>query len=213
MDTQDDGQKQVGDEPGESCSMGTGCPICDVGLAAMKSRFRPYLIGIGIGVLSWITFYGMGKALGTSTTMPKLAGTAIGVVSPQTVEANSYWSKYFNAEAGKVMFDWQFFLVVGLIGGALVGKRLINRDKFVEHVPPLWQSRFGSSRLLRYAAAFVGGVIMVFGARMAGGCTSGHGISGGLQLAVSSWTFFMAMFASGVVTAFALFGMKGRQHV
>ncbi|HAI10768.1 MAG TPA: hypothetical protein DCM28_03630, partial [Phycisphaerales bacterium] len=49
--------------------------------------------------------------------------------------------------------------------------------------------------------------------RMAGGCTSGHGISGGLQLAVSSWAFFFAMFGSGVVTAFALFGLKGRSHV
>lgn len=65
----------------------------------------------------------------------------------------------------------------------------------------------------RYAAAFFGGVILIYGARMAGGCTSGHGISGGLQLAVSSWIFFIAMFASGVVTAFALFGKEGRKHV
>ena len=54
---------------------------------------------------------------------------------------------------------------------------------------------------------------MLFGARMAGGCTSGHGISGGLQLAVSSWAFFIAMFASGLVTAFVLFGKEGRNHV
>ena len=54
---------------------------------------------------------------------------------------------------------------------------------------------------------------MLFGARMAGGCTSGHGISGGLQLALSSWTFFFAMFASGTFMAFTLFGTGGRQHV
>ena len=54
-------------------------------------------------------------------------------------------------------------------------------------------------------AAFVGGAIIMYGARMAGGCTSGHGISGSLQLAVSSWVFFLTMFAAGVVTALILF--------
>jgi uncharacterized membrane protein YedE/YeeE len=54
-------------------------------------------------------------------------------------------------------------------------------------------------------AAFIGGVVIIFGARLADGCTSGHGISGVLQLAVSSWTFFIVMFASGIVTAFILF--------
>jgi len=50
-----------------------------------------------------------------------------------------------------------------------------------------------------------GGVLVMNGARLAGGCTSGHGISGSLQLAVGSWTFFLVMFAAGTVTALALF--------
>jgi uncharacterized membrane protein YedE/YeeE len=53
--------------------------------------------------------------------------------------------------------------------------------------------------------AFLGGVIIMYGARMAGGCTSGHGISGSLQLAVSSWVFFLTMFAFGIGTALILF--------
>ena len=65
---------------------------------------------------------------------------------------------------------------------------------------------------LRYAMAFVGGVILMFGARLAGGCTSGHGISGSLQLAISGWTFFIAVFVAGIVTAFSLYG-KVRSHV
>jgi uncharacterized membrane protein YedE/YeeE len=48
-------------------------------------------------------------------------------------------------------------------------------------------------------------VVIIFGARLADGCTSGHGISGSLQLAVSSWTFFLVMFASGIATAFVIF--------
>ena len=174
--------------------------------------WNPYVVGVLIGVLSWITFAAMGKALGTSTTMAKTAGLVTGIVAPAHVEANPYYAKYFNPP-GKVMFDWQFFLVIAMIVGALVGSKLSGERRPAEHVPELWRWRFGPSKALRYGAAFVGGAILLFGARMAGGCTSGHGISGGLQLAVSSWSFFLEMFAAGVVAAFAMFGVKGRDHV
>lgn len=177
-----------------------------------RKRWNPYLVGIGIGILSWITFGVMHKALGTSTTIAATPGAVIGIVAPEHVQANAYWSKYLNAEKNEFYFDWQFFLVIALPIGAYVGMKL-SGEKFKETVPALWAWRFGSSKTLRYTAAFIGGAILLFGARMAGGCTSGHGISGGLQLAVSSWAFFFAMFGSGVVTAFALFGLKGRSHV
>jgi hypothetical protein len=57
--------------------------------------------------------------------------------------------------------------------------------------------------------AFAGGVILMFGARLAGGCTSGHGISGSLQLALSGWAFFASVFLSGILTAFLIFGREG----
>jgi hypothetical protein len=58
---------------------------------------------------------------------------------------------------------------------------------------------------LRWLAAFAGGAIMGFGARWARGCTSGHGISGTLQLAVSSWMVTVALFISGIITAMILY--------
>ena len=54
---------------------------------------------------------------------------------------------------------------------------------------------------------------MVFGARLAGGCTSGHGISGDLQLAVTSWVFITVAFAAAITTAFLIYGREGRNHV
>ncbi len=51
----------------------------------------------------------------------------------------------------------------------------------------------------------IGGVLIMYGARMAGGCTSGHGISGSLQLALSSWVFFLTLFAFGLIKALVLF--------
>jgi hypothetical protein len=78
-------------------------------------------------------------------------------------------------------------------------------------VPATWRERFGNSPQGRYLAAFAGGLILMYGARMAGGCTSGHGISGSLQLAVSSWVFFLTLFAAGLATAAVLF-RRGPSH-
>ncbi len=181
-----------------------------------RKPWNPYLIGALIGVLSWVTFLTMDKALGTSTTMVHLSGFVTGIAAPDHVTgeaANPYYAKYFNPDKGKMMFDWQLFLVLGLAGGAFLGAVLFKDRETEPDVPSLWAWQFGPSRWKRYAAAFAGGAILLFGARLAGGCTSGHGISGGLQLALSSWSFFVAMFASGVATAFALFGKEGRSHV
>ena len=79
-----------------------------------------------------------------------------------------------------------------------------------ELVPQVWKERFGGSVLKRFVAAFLGGAVIMYGARLAGGCTSGHGISGGLQLAVSSWVFLAVMFASGLLVAAVMFRRPAR---
>ena len=72
-------------------------------------------------------------------------------------------------------------------------------------VPDVWRQELGGSVWKRFAYAFLGGAIIMYGARLAGGCTSGHGISGGLQLAVSSWLFLGVMFATGLAASAILF--------
>lgn len=176
-------------------------------------RWNPYAVGVGIGMLSWVSILTMGKALGTSSSFVHVAGLAIGAVAPAAVtgeSANAYFAKEITEKTP--MFDWQVMLVLGVFLGALAASRL-SGAAVKETVPGLWAWRFGPNQWVRFAAAFGFGAIMLFGARMAGGCTSGHAISGGLQLALSSWTFLVAMFGSGIATAFALFGAGGRAHV
>jgi uncharacterized protein len=103
-------------------------------------------------------------------------------------------------------------LLIGVFLGAFLSSWL-SGDRSKITVPPLWRWRFGDSIAKRFAAAFVGGAVMVFGARIAGGCTSGHGISGTLQLAVQSWSFILLAFAVAIATAFLIFGREGRKHV
>ena len=145
--------------------------------------------------------------------MVRAAGTLEKIVSETHVLSNEYFLKYMGTTVEpKYIFEWQFALVVMLAFGAFLSVRL-SGEKFREEVPRLWEWRFGPSRTVRNVSAFLGGAVLLFGARLAGGCTSGHGISGGLQLALSSWCFFLSMFISGVMTAFVLYGKKGGDHV
>jgi hypothetical protein len=72
-------------------------------------------------------------------------------------------------------------------------------------VPELWERRIGSSAFLRWLTAFSGGILLGIGSRWADGCTSGHGISGTLQLVVSSWIAAICFFIGGVLTALLIF--------
>lgn len=186
---------------------------CKIKNLIKKPRWSPYWVGAGIGVLSWVTFGLMGKALGVSTTLVRAAGALEKIVAETHVYSNEYFTRYLGTAVDpKPVFEWQFALVVMLVLGAFFSAWL-SGEKFREEVPRLWEWRFGSSRRLRNVAAFFGGVILLFGARLAGGCTSGHGISGSMQLAISSWSFFLSMFVAGVVTAFMLYGKNGGDHV
>ena len=51
----------------------------------------------------------------------------------------------------------------------------------------------------RLVTALAGGVLVGFGARLARGCTSGLGLSGGATLAVAAFVFLIAFFAAGFV--------------
>ncbi len=163
-------------------------------------RWNPYLVGALIGVLSIFTFTLADKPIGMSTGIAQASGAcAMPVLGADGVAANTYWAK-------KAVPAWDYgsLFVLGSFFGALVSA-LVSKSFKLESVPAIWRERFGPSVGKRLLAAFIGGVVIIFGARLADGCTSGHGISGSLQLAVSSWTFFIAMFISGIVTAFILF--------
>ena len=72
-------------------------------------------------------------------------------------------------------------------------------------VPALWAQEIGESPLIRLLGAVVGGIFLGFGARWADGCTSGHGISGTMQLTLSSWISAIFFFVGGILAAFFLF--------
>lgn len=173
--------------------------------------WSPYVVGIGIGVLSWFAFAVADHPLGISTAFEHTAALTEKAVMPQAEQTNEYFA--IKAEAGKspkIGLGWM--LVLGVFVGAFLSSWL-SGDRSSEVVPAMWRERFGGNVALRLAAAFFAGALMLFGARLADGCTSGHGISGSLQLALSSWVFTGVFFGAATVTALALYGRKGPSHV
>lgn len=168
-----------------------------------RSRWNPYLVGVGLGLLSWAAFGVVNNPLGVTTALSEWGGAvAQPVIGAEGLRENPYWAKNLPR------WNYGTFFLIGTFFGALVGAWL-SRDLRIEVVPRVWRERFGGSPGKRLAVAFAGGVLAMYGARMAGGCTSGNGLSGSMQLAVSGWTFFLTMFASGLATAWLLFGRKG----
>ena len=95
-------------------------------------------------------------------------------------------------------------------GGAAISALLrggVGREE--RTMPAVWRANFGDSPIKRYVVAFIGGFIVLYGARLAGGCTSGHMMSGMMQTAVSGYIFAAGAFASGIPLAFYLFKHEG----
>lgn len=176
-----------------------------------KKAWSPYLVGAVIGVLSWFAFASADRQLGITTAFEYTAALAAQGAAPEFAAVNGYYAEKA-AQNKSPKIDWEWMLVLGVFIGAYASSKL-SGDRPAVRIPPLWRQRFGDSVPLRYAGAFLGGGLMMFGARLAQGCTSGHAISGVLQLALSSWFFAPLIFVFASATAFLLYGKKGRDHV
>jgi uncharacterized membrane protein YedE/YeeE len=169
-------------------------------------RWSPYIVGVGIGVLSWLTFLLSDKPIGCSTAFARTSGMIEKLFRGSKVMDKPYYKQF------PPVVDWEWMLVLGVLIGAFVSAILSGSFRVV-WVPDLWKGTFGPAPGPRFITALVGGVLMGLGSRWAGGCTSGHGISGTLQLAVSSWVTAVSLFIGGIVSAMLIFkvfaGMGG----
>ncbi|MEN6438911.1 MAG: YeeE/YedE thiosulfate transporter family protein [Syntrophobacter sp.] len=167
----------------------------------LDKGWSPYLAGGLAGLLLAASTWVSGKYVGASTTYTRSAGMIESLFSPEHVKSLEYFVK----EAPIV--DWQWMFVLGIIPGALFSALQSGSFKW-KALPDSWELRFGPSRAKRAAAAFLGGAVAMFGARLADGCPSGHGLSGSLQLSVSGFIALICFFVGGVVTARVLYGRQ-----
>jgi hypothetical protein len=130
--------------------------------ALRKVQWSPYVAGALIGVVSWFSVLSTGKYLGVSSTFVRSIGMIESTFAPDHVASLPYFVKE------KPVIDWQWMEVLGILIGAFIAAKL-SGDFKKRFIPPMWEKRFGPSRLRRWTVAFFGGIILMFGARMADG--------------------------------------------
>jgi len=146
-----------------------------------------------------MVFVIVANPIGITTAVSQIAGgVAVPIIGTDAVSQNAYWRSH------PMALNYGTLFLIGTFLGAFASAIASGRFR-IETVPTVWRQRFGDSVSKRMTAAFLGGVIAMYGARLAGGCTSGNGISQGLQLAVVGWTFLAVMFAVGLITASVMF--------
>ena len=115
--------------------------------------------GLVLGSLQLPLVFLLGKALGASTSFSVIASNTVLF----TYDKSSYANKHKDRSAEGL---FPLILVMGMVGGAAISAAAAGSWFFPTETP------------LGLVKNFIGGMIMIFGARLASGCTSGHGITG-----------------------------------
>jgi uncharacterized membrane protein YedE/YeeE len=145
--------------------------------------------GVALAVLNSIVILSSfaNRPIGASTAYPYLADLFTGTTQ------NNYFAKI--QEPG----HWEvLFLIGAFISGIVIS--ILRKEFKLTLIHSNWEKYKGNSVLKRLIWSFIGGFILITGARMAGGCTSGHILSGGMQLSVSSLSFAVFVFAGLLIT-------------
>jgi uncharacterized protein len=163
---------------------------------APKPYWNPYLAGFGLGLVLLASFVIMGRGLGASGAFTTATATFMHHIAPAHTENNALYTEYLGDGTHSPLLDWLVFEVLGVLVGGFLSGALANRLKItVEKGPRI-------STLWRLIFAFFGGAIMMIGAKIALGCTSGQALTGGALLNVGSWAFMWCVFGGAYAVAY-----------
>ncbi len=168
-----------------------------------KETWSPYLAGILLGLTGVLAVWLSDSLLGASGAFENLAGLLGQAVAPSLFD-----NLYFNfimppgITTGVVLLIGVFF--GGMLGSATSGTLKWGK-KDAANSDEQWKRIFGPQVWKRWALGFIGAIILEYGAGIAGGCTSGLAISGGMLLAPAAFIFIAGMFASGVLTTLIIY--------
>ncbi len=174
--------------------------------------------GLALGIVFFAAVL-LIKPIGVSTQFVILDGILWDAASPDVVvqsetAKSGYESPnaYLNKSGGKYAknvanpLNYSFVFVIAMMLGAGLSAALRGGVPASErNMPEIWRANFGNSVAKRYIAAFIAGFLVLYGARLAGGCTSGHMMSGMMQTAVSGYIFAAGAFLAGIPIALFLF--------
>lgn len=145
-----------------------------------------WLSGVIIGLVVPALYLLAGKSFGISTSLQQMGSMCTAGRGP------SYLSNY-DRKAG----FWTIIFVVGIAIGGFIATRLLSSEP-VAFLPETMRSTGGAFRLI------IGGFLVGFGTRYAGGCTSGHSITGISNLNWPSLLATACFFAGGLAVTWGL---------
>ncbi len=165
------------------------------------------------------------RPIGVSTQFVILDGviwdtvaTDVVVKDPENESGYSSSNNYLNKDGGEYAKDvakpinYSFIFVISMILGGLSGKILTlpseeqNKNKKNEKIDDRTSRPYDAFTTKRFLLTFLGGFLVLLGARLAGGCTSGHMMSGMMQTSLSGYLFAMSAFVMAIPTAILLYG-------
>ena len=153
--------------------------------------------------LLMLTFsvFGADRPLGASTYIPYTAGLIFDL-DPE---------KYSYLQEIKFAGAWEGVMLLGALVGGFITAIFITKSFRFSVIPTGWKKYKNSSVVSRLIWSFVSGFTMIIGARLAGGCTSGHFMSGMSQMAISSMIFGTVVMAALVVTGRLFYNIKDKK--
>lgn len=164
-----------------------------------KKTWSPYACGAVLGVVAAASLALAHERLGATGAFGTLTSLVVHALGLEKV-----FGVYFTAVKPPV-FDPDLLLAAGMLAGAFLAARL-SGDCKVRKIPEEgWTQRFGPSVAKRWVFVFVGCMLMAIGAGIAGGCTSGMGVSGTMQLSPAGLAFILGCFTVGLAAAAILF--------
>jgi uncharacterized protein len=164
-----------------------------------KDLWSPYVAGILLGIVGVLAVWLSDSLLGASGAFENLAGIIGKALAPKTFDI-----MYFNFIM-PAQITWGVLLLVGIFFGGMLGALTSKTWKISTNGDPQWRAIFGPQTWKRWVLAFFGAIVLQYGAGIAGGCTSGLAISGGMLLAPAAYIFIAGMFASGILTALVVY--------
>jgi len=148
--------------------------------------------GILMALLLLFTFsvFGADRPLGASTYVPYYAGILFDL-DP---------AKYSYLKAVHKAGAWEGVMLLGALVGGFFMSVFVTKSFRLSVMPTGWKKYKNGSVRSRLIWSFVSGFFLIIGARLAGGCTSGHFLSGMSQTAISSMIFGGVVMASLLIT-------------
>jgi len=167
----------------------------------MSNRLPWWVGGILMSGLLLLTFsiYGADRPIGASTYVP-YAAALIADLDPE---------KYSYIEHIKEAGSWEGVMLLGVLFGGFITSIFITKSFRISLIPTAWKKYKNHSVPSRLLWSFFSGFIMIIGARLAGGCTSGHFMSGMSQMAISSMIFGTVVMIALLVTGKYFYNSKG----